>query len=471
MSFHALPTVLHTIRYAMVLSIILTLAACTYRPSKSLPTTNYAALSHLSADTHTTDMAGNNTSSDANNDSPWWHHFGESDLVALMQSMSADNIALEVAQLRIDKARALVSQQKSSRLPQLQGNLSGSSRHSGGEQSTSSALSFRASYEVDLWRKLSAEQMIADLNVSSQELQQHSLHLQQQATLAQLYFENLALVERIALAEGNLQASQDVLTLITVRFEAGSASGIELKQQRNTLYATKTQLLSLRQAFNDNRSAMAILLGQDTRSGSEWNTTFNKIQIPHIAKVQPASLLESRPDVLLAANQFRADEALLFQTQKRRWPTLSISGSMGLDDLDRNNQDWSTSLIASLAAPILNANGIQQQITAAETELSIAEQNYQQVVLEAIHQTRDTLDHVEYWQQLVTLQLDVLENNRTLYELARLRYDSGDADFLHLLNAQRSWFSAQDQAVQSKVSLLNSVFNLYKALGAPPHLE
>ena len=49
--------------------------------------------------------------------------------------------------------------------------------------------------------------------------------------------------------------------------------------------------------------------------------------------------------------------------------------------------------------------------------------------------------------------------------LAELRYREGVSDLLSVLDAQRTLFAAEDQAAQLRLSRLQAVVALYKALG------
>jgi outer membrane protein TolC len=67
-----------------------------------------------------------------------------------------------------------------------------------------------------------------------------------------------------------------------------------------------------------------------------------------------------------------------------------------------------------------------------------------------MQETLETLSELAYQRQLLLVRQQELISNLQLYELAKLRYDSGDTDFINLLTAQRSLFSAHDTLYQAK---------------------
>ena len=126
---------------------------------------------------------------------------------------------------------------------------------------------------------------------------------------------------------------------------------------------------------------------------------------------------------------------------------------------------------SSLSAPLFNAGRIRNQIAAADTNVSIDEVNYRYTVITAIQDALETLSEFSYQEKLLTVRKQTLTNNQRLYHLAKLRYDSGDTDFLNLLTAQRSWFSARDSLIQVKNNQLLATINIYRAMGVAPHIS
>lgn len=289
----------------------------------------------------------------------------------------------------------------------------------------------------------------AEFNVIAQQQEYQSLRLQLQASLAIGYFDFLALHDREKIAEQNLQASKELLDIIQWRFEAGSASGVELNQQRNTWLSAQAQLLNLQRQSTTSEHVLAVILGRESLQVNELTSDFDSLILPRVSLIQSAKLLETRPDIQLADSLLRVNEAALYREKAKRWPSLQLSAGLGLQDI-LSGSEWSSSLIGSLAMPLFDAGRIRNQIDIAESDLSIAQLNYRQVVLQAMQETLETLSELAYQRQLLLVRQQELISNLQLYELAKLRYDSGDTDFINLLTAQRSLFSAHDTLYQAK---------------------
>ncbi len=406
-------------------------------------------------------------------DSHWWQRYGSADLELLITALHQDNLDLLTARARIERAGALLAQQGAANWPSVSAQLA--SRNSRdlehGDSAHGSSLDFGLAYTVDLWGSRSAAEYGAELAVIAQQEIYQGQMLVLQSTLAQTYFQLLTLRERHLIAQKNLEASESLLELIQWRFEAGIASGIELNQQRNTLLSTRAQLLDLERALSATERALAVLLGRGRLDLPQLSGTFADLTLPEVSLMQPASLLEYRPDIRLAEVLWRSDEASLFEARMQRWPSLNLSAGLGLDDVLNGGGSWLASLASSLGAPLFDAGRIRAQIEAAESDLSISEINYRLAVLLAMQETLEALDDLSFQQRLLDVRREALVNNEQLYELASLRYDSGDTDFVNLLIAQRSWFDAQDSLVQTRYLQLLATVNMFSAMGISPQTE
>ena len=406
-------------------------------------------------------------------DSPqteWWQGYRSEDLNWLFEELENSSFDLATARQRIIQARSILGQQNAASWPSLSVRLSQSGARDFDTSNTSdnSSLDFSAAYEVDLFGSRSAADYGAELGVVISEQEYQSLRLQTEAALAQAYFDYIATRDRLVIAEQNFEASRELLEIIQVRFESGSASGIEVRQQQNTYLSAQSSVLALNRELATSERALAVILGRESLDMGEMEITFAEIQLPEVGLVQPARLLEYRPDIRVAEANYRIQETDLYQQRQKRWPTLNLSAGMGLDDALNGGSSWVGSLVGALAMPLIDGGSISQQIISAEAGLEIAELEYRQTVLVAMQEALDTLTDFQYQQLIVEVRAEELTNNLELYDLARLRYEAGEIDFLNLLTAQRSWFSARDNLIQAKNDQLLATLNVYKAMGVAP---
>ncbi|WP_017446750.1 TolC family protein [Gayadomonas joobiniege] len=400
----------------------------------------------------------------------WWTQFNSKQLSELMQRLRVQNPDLAIAKQRIKKSRALLQQQLSTQWPTVNARAGQNSRYDFDRAQTSSGSSgsFSASYTVDLWGSRSAQNRLAELSLDNQKQSWRSALIQLQSNLASQYFNTLSLAQRVQISQENLQASESLLNLLQTQFEAGSASKIEVNQQRNTYISSQNQLARLVKDLEVSQRALAVLLGQPSLTIDLTVENIMDLAVPRIKGLQKAQVLTQRPDIQLAENQLWQADASLFVNKQKKWPTLGLSADLSLADLASLSSGWGASLAGSLSMPLFDAGNIDAQIEAAKTDVAIAQLNYQAVLLAAFADTLDTLADLQYQQQNHQYSAQQLDNNQSLYQLAKIRYDAGETDFINLLNAQRSWASARLDFASAKLALLQASVNLFSAVGSAP---
>ncbi len=403
----------------------------------------------------------------------WWRQFNAPQLDGLLQELNHNNLDLTTARTRIERAKALQGVTVRSNRPSFGARTQARGSHNFDSDTTThnDGLSLNAAYEVDLWGVQKASQIQAQLNVQLAKLAWQNDALELQTLLVMQYLEWLASQARLEIAQQNLAASLDLMRLIELRFHAGSASGLELDQQRNTYLNTRAQMLALERQIQSQGRALAFLLGRDALTLSASTVAFKDIVVPSLSFTQPAALLENRPDIQLAEAELRLQDITVFQTQQKRWPSLNLNADLSLSGVDDFKNGWTGSILGSLSAPLFNADGITQQIQAAQADYSIAQTNYRQTVLQAMLDALESLSEWRYQKDLFNLRQQELSNNEHLYQLARIRFDEGDTDFLNLLTAQRSWFAARDSMVQAQLNVLLTSANVFRTLGVAPAIE
>lgn len=152
-----------------------------------------------------------------------------------------------------------------------------------------------------------------------------------------------------------------------------------------------------------------------------------------------------------------------------RFPKLSITGLLGvasphLSRLVANETAFGV-VGPSIAAPLLNAQILGFQQRAAEAQARQALDQYEQSLLIAFREVEDALVAVRTSKEQRDAQAEQVESLRSALQLATLRYQSGLANYLDVLIAQRNLFDAELSLTSTHRLHLVSVVQLYKALG------
>jgi multidrug efflux system outer membrane protein len=205
-----------------------------------------------------------------------------------------------------------------------------------------------------------------------------------------------------------------------------------------------------------------------------------QINPPSVPAGLPSALLERRPDIRLAEQTMRAENARVGEAKAQCYPNISLTGAAGvqtaaLSDLGKDSAFWAIPL--NLVQPIFNAGRIDANVKAQQSRCRQAVLNYQNTIKQAFRETSDALIRVQKSREFriqterrVTVTVDASN-------LSRSRYDGGVTTYLEVLDSDRTQFEAELQLAQARLAEAAAVVDLYKALGGgwepadPCHLK
>ncbi|HEY1312392.1 MAG TPA: TolC family protein, partial [Steroidobacteraceae bacterium] len=186
-----------------------------------------------------------------------------------------------------------------------------------------------------------------------------------------------------------------------------------------------------------------------------------------------AELLRRRPDVRAAERQLAAATARVGVATADLFPRVNVTGFIGFlsgdvgrlfsTTSDNNARAWSIAPTVSWAA--FDMGSVRARLHASEAQSDAAAANYEKVVLTALEDTENSfLAYSARQTQLKSLS-EQAQASRRAAELADTQYREGVADFLVLLDAQRTQLDAEDSVAQAETAVNVSVVAIYKALG------
>lgn len=400
----------------------------------------------------------------------WWRSFGSAELDALVRQAQAQSLDMAAAVARVQQAGAAARIAGAALLPEVGASLDASRQQRlGGNASVDGKLfgaGLNASYEVDFWGRNRAGRDSALATLQASAFDRDTLQLTVSAGVATAWLQAVALRERIAIGESNLQSAGRLLALVESRVRAGAATPLELAQQRGLIAAQRRGVEALRQQAGDARSALALLLGQD--NGPDIATqTLAALQAPSVAAGLPAELLTRRPDIARAEAQLAAADANLLAARAALLPRLTLTGGIGSggDTLRRVFDNPLYSLAAGLAAPVFDAGRLAAGRDLAQARREELLANYRAAIVAAFADTEVALNAVAGIAAQSAAQAEELAQAQRALTLAERRYRAGADSLLTLLDAQRTLYAAQDAAVQLQAQGLQASVALYKALG------
>lgn len=183
----------------------------------------------------------------------------------------------------------------------------------------------------------------------------------------------------------------------------------------------------------------------------------------------PTALLRRRPDIRAAERRLAASAAREGIAAADLFPRITLTGFLGLI-AGRGNMFGTSDSRAWAVTPALgwaafDLGSARARLRGAEASTREALASYDQAVLRALEETENALvSYREQQERLVKLNDQVRESTRAA-SIARTRYREGVADFLELLDAERTALQAEDEVALAEAGVFTSAVAIYKALG------
>ena len=410
----------------------------------------------------------------------WWTQFGSPQLNRLVEQARRDSSDVAAAIARVRQAQASAVIAGAPLLPEVKFNLAASRqrllRGSGNSdldatESNNTVNSydanFTASYEVDFWGGRAAARDSAVQSLRASQFDQATVELTLLSNVADRYAQTLAARQRQQIAELNLANARNVLGLVQTRYDAGSATALELAQQKSLVASQQRQLPLIQQLAEESQITLAALLGQPVQAVDMGVEPFQALTWPSIGAGVPSQLLSQRPDIAQAEAQLAAASADVTVARAAMLPTLTLGATVGSGAYKANEILRSPfyTLTSGLVAPIFNNGRLSAERDKARARQDELLHTYRGAIINGFADVEKSLSRITRLDQQRQWQSEELQQAQTAFQIAESRYQAGAEDLLTVLETQRTLYTAQDLNVQLRLSRLQASIALYKALG------
>ncbi|CAM2768817.1 efflux transporter outer membrane subunit [Pseudomonas fluorescens] len=410
----------------------------------------------------------------------WWTHFGSPPLNRLVDQARRDSYDVAAAMARVRQAQASAVIAGAPLLPEVNFNLTASREkllHGSGNASLDATASNKtvdsfgtnltASYEVDFWGGRAAAHDSALQSLRASEFDQATVELTLLSNVADRYAQTLAARQRQQIAELNLANARHVLDLVQTRYDAGSATALELAQQKSLVASQQRQLPLIQQVAEESLITLAALLGQPVQALDLGTESFQALTWPVIGPGVPSQLLSRRPDLAQAEAQLAAASADVSVARAAMLPTVTLGATLGSGSYKAADLLRSPfyNLTSGLVAPIFNNGRLSAERDKARARQDELLQTYRGAIINGFADVEKSLSSITHLDQQREWQTEELQQAQTAFRIAESRYQAGAEDLLTVLETQRTLYAAQDANVQLRLSRLQASIALYKALG------
>lgn len=408
----------------------------------------------------------------------WGQFFCDARLHELLTIALQNNRNLRLAIQRVEESRALYGILRADQLPNISaGALVGRSRIATDLSPTGSAVTSSqyqatlnlSTWELDFWGRVRNLKDAALESFLGSEEAKRAVYISLIAQVANNYLLERELDERLVTARQTLASREESYRIIRRRYEVGSASKLDATQSELLLNQARVELAILERQREQSHNAFVLLVGvpfePKSRTLSQLEDSFTQDLAPGV----PSDVLLNRPDVLAAEHRLKAANANIGAARAAFFPRIVLTGTYGsasseLDGLfSSGSKTWS--FLPSLSLPLFDAGRNKANLVLTQARRNIAVADYERTVQGAFREVADALADRRWLARQVQVQRASLITHTERTRLAQLRYQSGSASYLEVLDAERDRFISEQALVQTRRTLLASAVNLYAALG------
>ena len=400
----------------------------------------------------------------------WWRGFNSAELTRLIEEAQTANFDIGAAIGRIMQADAQSKIVGAPLLPFV--DFTGSATRSkppGGIERENYRAALNAAYEIDFWGKNRANSRAAQENAVATRFAKEVVVLSTIAAVGTAYFQVLAAQDQLRIARSNLDASNRVLTLIKQRFDAGTASQLDVSQQESLVATVRATIPPFDQVLRQNIAILAVLIGRAPADIRVRGGSLYRLTIPRVTPGLPSELLFQRPDIRAAEANLASANASVEAARAAFFPSISLTGQGGYESavlkLLFTPQTAFYNIAVNVAQPLLDGFRLEGQLELAKGQQFELLKLYCQSILAGFGDVEIALIAIADTAERERLQQVVVNTARQAFQIAETRLREGTVDLVTVLQTQQTLFTADNNLVVARLARLQAVLSLFQALG------
>lgn len=402
-------------------------------------------------------------------DMHWKDVFTDPCLQSLIEQGLQNNTDYQSAQLRVKEAEASLLSAKLSFLPSFafspQGGVSSFDSH---KATWTYQVPVAASWELDIFGRMrNAKKQAQALYAQSEDYKQ-AVCTQLIAGIANTYYTLLMLDEQLDLSRQTAEAWKETVASARALMSAGQYDEAGVSQMEATYYSVQTSVLDLKEQINQAENSMALLLAETPRH-YERGRLSEQVLPESLAVGIPVQMLSNRPDVRSAERSLEAAFYATNQARSNFYPNITLSGSVGWTNdagtMIVNPGKFLASAIGSLTQPLFGRGQNIANLKIAKAQQEEAELGFTQALLNAGVEVNDALTAYQTSREKTVLYEKLVASLKKALRSTSLLMEHGNRTYLEVLTARQTLLNAELTQVANRFAEIQSVVNLYQALG------
>jgi len=420
----------------------------------------------------------------------WRRFFTDPDLVNLIDTALKNNQELNITLQEIEIAKNEIKAKKGELLPSVSYGAGvglekvGRYTSSGaGDASTDITpgkevpellpdykFGLQADWEVDIWHKLRNAKKAAITRYLSTVEGKNFVVTNLVAEVANSYYELLALDSQLDIVKKNIALQNNALELMKIQKQATRVTELAVRKFEAEVLSSKSLEFDLQKDITNTENKINFLLGRFPQPIPRGKANFTDLVIPSIQEGIPAQLLANRPDIKQAELDLAAAKIDVKVAKAKFYPSLGISASIGYQAFNpsyllKTPESIFYSLAGDLAGPLINKNAIKADYLTANAKQLQAVYNYERSILNGYIEVANQLSNISNLQKSYDLKAKQVKALTESIDISNDLFKSARADYFEVLMTQRDALESKLELIETKKQQLNSMVNIYHALG------
>ena len=405
----------------------------------------------------------------------WRELVADPSLKAAIELSLLNNRDLRVAALNIEATWAQYGISAANQGPTV--NV-GASATAGTTRAATASLGI-AAWELDLWGRLASLKGAALATFMASEQTRDSVQASLVVSVAQAWLTLDADQQKHDLVDKTLQTRQRSLELVGRQRALGAANALDVATGQAAVETARGDLASLQAQVGQDLNALRLLVGTElpaaalpperTADAAAAAIETAAVQLMAVPAGLSSTMLLQRPDLKAAELALQAGRANVAAARAARFPTLSLTTSVGRSSSDvgslfsAGNGVWS--FMPSVSLPIFDGGASRLAVEAAQVQQQVLIANYDKAIQTAFQETSDALVVRDSLSTRLDAQAALQAAYAETLRLVQARQEAGVETAAAVLDAQRSLYAAQQGLITLRLNEQVNRLTLFKVLG------
>lgn len=332
------------------------------------------------------------------------------------------------------------------------------------------------SWELDIFGKTRRQTEVSKAQYRAMIENLKNVNVSLVAEVASVYI-NLRMVEQnLKNMKENFLLQQDAYDIIAEKYAVDLVDEMVLDQSRYLLETMKMQIPSLEYQREVYSNALAVLVGKlpgeiDDLLSSNRSNLVNKIFNYDVQNLYnlPVEVIRNRPDVKMAEEQLIAQNAEVGVAVANVYPSFNISAFLGFQSIHSSDlfekDSLGHSIIPAFVLPLFHFSQLRNNIRLQESKKEEALVNYEQILLSAISELKNSMVAIEKEYQRNLSAVMAYQKMSEVSSLMWEKYLIGLVEYTDVLNSEKNRLEAQNNMINSNANLYKNIITFYKAIG------